>query len=290
MERKRRRISKERSGIRVRTEFDGSHWWTEEWLNHINRLSVNPKQITAARNCAKAGNVLEVNLETCAIESSVRGRAKSTYHVRLYCELPTAEQLDGLKRRLSEKAGVGALLLSGKLPRDVGEAFASEGIALLPNDFVKSRRFCSCSDQGTVCKHILAVLFVMADVIDRDPLSLLKLRGLGRDDLLSSLLAPRNRVVDPSRLTEWGTLEPSACETMDEDGAREGPIPLNAAFFGAPELPAALVDFWNSPPECASFPDPHTPLFSFPFWKGETTFSDSIEPYYESVRKTLRGA
>jgi hypothetical protein len=64
---------------------------------------------------------------------------------------------------------------------------------------------------------------------------------------------------------------------------------MDASFYGSEELQGALLDFWNTPSGCANFPDPHTPILHFPLWKGEATFSDSIEPYYESVRKALRG-
>ncbi|MDR1944421.1 MAG: hypothetical protein LBQ19_06325 [Synergistaceae bacterium] len=279
-----------RDGIRAETEFLGARWWTEEWLDHIHKLSSTQKLIAAAKSCVKAGAVLEVSIEAGVVESKVQGRRKTPYQVRLYCELPTEEQLEGIKRRLSEKAITGAMLLSGDMPLAVKEAFSAEGVALMPNDFIRGRRLCSCPDQERVCKHILAVLFVTVDVIDRDPLMILKLRGLDRDTLLSSLLAPRGDSGAAPVLSrdcrDGGPMdnEPSGVDPGDDE-----PLPMDASFYGSEELAEALLDFWNNPSQCASFPDPHTPILHFPLWKGETTFSDSIEQYYESVRKALRG-
>ncbi|MDR3320990.1 MAG: hypothetical protein LBS93_00965 [Synergistaceae bacterium] len=280
--------ARRRDGIRAETEFDGAHWWVEQWLDHITKLSITSRQISAAKSCVKAGNVLEVNISAGLVEAKVQGRRKAPYQVRLYCEVPTEVQLDGLKRRLSEKAVIGASLLSGEIPFSVQEAFMAEGIALLPNDFVRGRQLCSCPDQMRTCKHILAVLFVVADLVDRDPLSLLKLRGLEREDLLACLLAPRG--VGPH--AEVQSCEPDADEQPSLEPSMEEPDDdesYGGGFYGSKRLSAALMDFWNSSPDCANFPDSNSPLLNFPLWKGETKFSDSIEPYYESVRKMLKG-
>ncbi|MDR3255690.1 MAG: hypothetical protein LBT31_08990 [Synergistaceae bacterium] len=285
-ERMRRGISSRRDGIRAETEFDGAHWWVEKWLDHILKISTSSRQVSAAKSCVRAGNVLEVNLNAGLVEAKVQGRRKAPYQVRLYCELPSAGQLESLKRRLSAKAVIGASLLSCEMPYSVQEAFAAEGVALLPNDFVRGRQMCSCPDQASSCKHILAVLFVLADVVDRDPLLLLKLRGLEREDLLESLLAPRGAGDSAAPMPDGEGIDGQAAEFSPGEGSTGS---CRAGYYGSEELPRALVNFWNAPSDCASFPDSHTPLLNFPLWRGETKFSDSIEPYYESVRKMLRG-
>jgi uncharacterized Zn finger protein len=280
-----------RSGIRANTEFDGSHWWTCEWVAHIESISASPRQISAARNSARSGSVLDVSLNAGTIEARVQGRRKIPYQVRFYCELPTEEQAARIKRRLSAKAATAVSLLSGEMPPEVKDAFASEGIAPLPCGFVKNRRLCSCPDQESACKHILAVLFVLASVVDRDPMALLKIRGLDRDDLLSCLLSPRNNPSDSAPQRICGSVEAAPSENSGSEGEGEGDgaWPLDASFYGSSELPGELKELWNRPSECASFPDPNAPILNFPFWKGETTFSNSIEPYYENVQKALRG-
>ncbi|MDR0649213.1 MAG: hypothetical protein LBF92_07735 [Synergistaceae bacterium] len=278
-------------GIRAKTEFDDTHWWTREWVAHIEKLSGRQKLIPSAKSCVRAGSVLDVNINAGAIDAKVQGRRKAPYQVRLYCDLPTDEQAARLKDRLARKAATSAALLSGEMPLDVKEGFDREGFALLPGGFARQHRLCSCPAQTSVCKHILAVLFVVADVIDRDPLALLKLRGLDRDSLLSCLLGPRNGTADPEPQQRPC---PAAIHTEEDEGdAAEGDdAPLDASsFYGASGLTGDLTELWDSLRECAGapLPDPRAPIQSFPFWKGDTTFSDSIEPYYDNVRKALRG-
>ncbi|MDR3355413.1 MAG: hypothetical protein LBO21_10260, partial [Synergistaceae bacterium] len=41
-------------GIKSKTEFDDSRWWTAEWFRHIERIA-GPKRIAAAKNYVKSG-------------------------------------------------------------------------------------------------------------------------------------------------------------------------------------------------------------------------------------------
>ena len=288
-----RALSKKRNGIKAETKFDGSRWWTAEWLDYIEGLSADSRQIAEAKSFVKSGNVLEVCMEAGLIESKAQGSRKTPYQVRLYCELPSPEQLAGIKLRLSEKALIGAALLSGDMPFAVKEAFDAEGAALLPKDFVKGRQLCSCTHQKNPCKHILAVLFVSANVIDRDPLLLLKIRGIEPEDLLASLLAPRE------------TGEAALAAHSDGGGVDEGhrremiPSPaeghggeqeaIGAAFYGSEALPGELRDIGNAVSKCFRGSETCLPMFDFPFWRGDVTFRESIKPYYESVKEMLKG-
>jgi uncharacterized Zn finger protein len=286
-------LSKKRDGIKAETEFDGSRWWTVEWLDYIEGLSANSRRIAEAKSCVKSGNVLEVCLEAGLIESKVQGNRKTPYQVRLYCELPSREQLAGIKLRLLEKAVVGASLLSGEMPLAVKEAFDAEGAALLPKDFIKGHRLCSCPYQENPCKHILAVLFVSANVIDRDPLLLLKMRGIEPDDLLASLLAPRGTgEVDIGARSDCGGTDELHRREMilsPEERHSAGQETMGPAFYGSDALPGELRDIENAVSKRFRGSETCLPMFDFPFWRGDVTFRESIEPYYESVREMLRG-
>ncbi|MDR1885093.1 MAG: hypothetical protein LBQ56_02375 [Synergistaceae bacterium] len=276
------------TGIKCRLEFADPQWWTVEWLKHIDKIA-GPKQKTAAKNYVRSGHVIEMNVSPGLIDAKVQGRRSAPYHVRLYSPMPTDDQMSVIMRRLSERAIYGAQLLSGEMPRAVREIYASSGAALLPDDFEKCRRMCSCPEQIEDCKHILAVLFVSADVFDRDPFLLLKMRGLEKDALLSSLTSPRGsalpagepRVCDapdidaPPRPTE-----PAPCETP--------PLSTDASFYGAEGLHEELSGIRNDANEAGDVPGDRSSLFDFPLWRGEASFKESIYPYYECVKKFLK--
>jgi hypothetical protein len=132
-------------------------------------------------------------------------------------------------------------------------------------------------------------LFVSADVIDRNPTLLLKMRGIGQHELLSALLAPRGD----------GEYAPADCDGIDEDtdGAaflrenrHDGELDVTgSAFYGSDTLLSDLSGFKNADSGRLCKPEPCPSMFNFPFWKGENTFQGSIEPYYGSVREMLNG-
>lgn len=279
-----------KSGIRVELDFDDAQWWTREWVQYIENIST-PKRISAAKSYARTGKVMELNIQPGLIESKVQGRRKTPYHIRLYSKLPTDEQINEIKHRLCKRAIYGTLLLSGEMPRAIKDIFPSVGAALLPEDYVSSRMLCSCPEPEDICKHILAVLYVSADVLDRNPFLLLKMRGLDKEDLLAALLEPRGLAA-----TVYGKdvrdPQPSVLPSSfmcDVSRPADDTLPLDPSFYGGDGLPQALMDFEARTPASTDIPDPRAPLFDFPLWRGEASFRDSVTPYYESVRKFLKG-
>jgi hypothetical protein len=211
--------------------------------------------------------------------------------------MPTPSQLDEIKRRLSERAIYKALLLSGEMPRELNEIFTASGAALMPDDYARSQLQCGCPEPENVCKHILAALYVAAAAFDHDPFLLLRMRGFDKESLLSSLTGPIE-TGEPDEMGEPKDADAALGVSAPGPGDPPEPIrgeadadgfPLDAAFYGSPDLPSELEHLSAHPAKSGDSHTPHTPLFGFPLWRGETPFGDSIAPYYESVEKMLRG-
>jgi uncharacterized Zn finger protein len=281
-----------RVGIKTRVEFERYRWWTRDFISCIERAAT-PKQISAAKNRVRSGRVLEMNVNAGVVEARVQGRRKLPYCVRIYSASPTEAQLTGIKRRLGKRAINGALLLSGEMPPDMREIFASEGAALAPEDCAMGRLLCGCPEPGGVCEHIVAVLCVLTEAFDRDPFLLLKFRGLEKDDLLHSLTGPvgptaGERPPLDAQLSgdERGPVITESCGESEEMAA---PVSLGVSFYGSGQFARELASFRDEPPDKNDSKTARAAMFDFPFWRGETSFMDSIEPYYDSVAKFLRG-
>ena len=279
-----------RTSIKAKLEFDDPQWWTLDFIRYTETIAA-PKQIAAAKNYVKAGKVVEMNVNPGVVEAKVQGTRKAPYHVRLYSPLPTSAQLNEIKRRLAERAVYSALLLAGEMPSAILDIFNSCGVGLMPQDYVKGRLLCSCPEPEDVCKHILATLFVITGAFDRDPFLLLRMRGLEKEDLLASMTKAR------------GDRKAAARHTYEVDDASErgggefysvpdtteaSPLPMDETFYADVTLPAELAALRNKMRDSAHDAGTHPPLFDFPLWRGETSFKDSMYPYYESVRKMLR--
>jgi uncharacterized Zn finger protein len=270
-----------RGGIKVKLEFDAPQWWTVGFIRYIEEISA-PKQLAAARNYVRTGKVVEMNVNPGVVEAKVQGTRKAPYHVRLYSSLPTPEQLDGIKRRLSERAIYSALLLAGEMPSAILDIFRSRGAGLMPGEYGKSRLLCSCPEPHDVCKHILAALLVVTGAFDRDPFLLLRMRGLEKEDLLASVTKSRGERGDAPRRAYGGE------RRRQPDAADMPPVPTGEAFRARSTLSGELAALRERMRGCAGEGTTHPPLFDFPLWRGETSFKDSMYPYYESVRRMLR--
>jgi uncharacterized Zn finger protein len=281
-----------RTGIKPKLDFENPQWWTVEFLNHVEGLA-DPKRLAAAKSCVRSGKVIGMNVTTGLIDARVQGRRRSPYHVRLYSPAPTEEQMIEIRRSLSERAIYGALLLAGEMPFALKDIYASSGAALMPNEFERRRRLCSCPEQVEDCKHILAVLLVAAGVFDRDPFLLLKMRGLEKDDLLRSLTTARGTADDAAAaaVSDGVELAPrteAAGALPCETGESALPFSMGESFYGVRNMTEELSKLRVDLPEAGDVHGSGSTIFDFPLWRGETTFRDSIHPYYESVKKFLR--
>lgn len=282
-----------RTGIKVKLDFDAPQWWTTGFIEYIETLAPSRK-INSAKNAVKSGKVLEVNVIPGVVEGKVQGNRKAPYHVRLYSPLPNPEQLEGLKKRLYERAIYSALLLSGEMPEAVRDIFNDGGVPLMPQDYTRSRLLCSCPEPEDVCEHILAVLLVVTGAFDRDPFLLLKMRGLDKEELLAGLTRARGDGRSRGARQKYDRWDEPADDTGDAEtispqrAESAQTVPMDASFYADEELCDELCELNKKMSDDADDTGTHPPLFDFPLWRGETSFKDSMYPYYESVRRMLR--
>src|SRR5207244_1444849 len=75
-------------------------------------------------------------------------------------------------------------LLSRELPPDLKDALAKKGIDLFPRSWRDMEASCSCPDYAVPCKHIAAIIYLIANEIDRNPFLVFELHGL---DVLAAI-------------------------------------------------------------------------------------------------------
>lgn len=275
-----------RIGIKVKLEFDSPQWWTVDFIRHTETIATQ-RQIAAAKSSVKSGSVVELVVNSGVVEAKVQGSRKAPYHVRIYTPQPTPEQIANIKAKLAERAIYGALLLAGEMPEAVSGIFKDCGVGLVPQDFAKTKMLCSCPEPDSVCKHILAVMLALTDAFDRDPFLLLRMRGIEKEDLLASLTAHRGGSQAASALADRGEDLADAIDASADEPSSSGSsvATLSAAEFFAP---SGLSKVLAASRTRAGDDSTHPPVFDFPLWRGETSFKDSMYPYYDTVRKMLR--
>jgi uncharacterized Zn finger protein len=245
-----------------------------------------PKRLNAAKNYARAGRVVELNVLPGVISAKVQGRRKAPYLVRIKLPIPDDDQLRNIRDALYEKAIYRSMLLSGEIPRELDGIFKSAGAHLSLEVFSRLKQMCTCSEPEETCKHVLAVLYVTAAVFDRDPFMLLKLNGLEKEALMEFLCAPvgwRGEFFTSD--TAIGNELPRFPEPPRPSEPENWLPAMDSSFYGTPGL-------WKEPSGIGVSSEGNiypVPMSEFPMWRGEVSFADSVAPYYKSAKKFFSG-
>jgi uncharacterized Zn finger protein len=175
------RLPARRGGARATT------WWGKAWVRAVEEAAYADADLKAGRTLARGGHVGQIATEPGRYVASVEdGRGLWTVEGTI----PVLDDagLAGLVETVAAEAGRVAALLAGELPFDLVEQAEEAGAELLPSGFELGST-CGCDHWTDPCVHALAVLHQLAWLVDTDPLVLLALRGLPRDDLLARLHA-----------------------------------------------------------------------------------------------------
>jgi uncharacterized Zn finger protein len=283
-------------GIRSRTgrsRFCGSNWWSRRWIQILEQ-SIDSARLARGRTYARNGQVVDIEIEPGLVTASVQGSRKTPYQIRLGFETMTERAKSLLLFRFRERASFTAKLLAGGMPEEMEKVFKEANVQLFP-DRVSIQRFkCSCPDEAVPCKHIIAVLFLLAEVFDDDPFLILKLRGINKDTLINLLTmetACGDEDAYSSEQEEWDSTEDLPVisggseinekieykEKDDEDVMLQldknwysGAMPAFSYITDDKQQNIAALDILNE----------------FPFWRGEQPFRQSLKPCYERAARS----
>jgi uncharacterized Zn finger protein len=150
----------------------------------VEELAYDEAQLLHARSLARSGRIGGLVVDTGRFAAGV---AEEAGIWTVTGSVPPLDA-DGRAAFLEVVAGRADPILAGELPHDLVEHAEEAGVELVPYG-VELGATCSCpvwqraSRHGGVCEHAIAVLAQVSDLLDQDPLVLLQLRGIGRDDL-----------------------------------------------------------------------------------------------------------
>ncbi|MER5997068.1 SWIM zinc finger family protein [Nonomuraea angiospora] len=183
-------------GIRARTQRGtiGSTWWSRRFIDILERVC-DRGRLSRGRAYARQGQVLSIDLSPGEVRAAVQGSRREPYAIVVRIEAYDERRWAVIEEAVAEQAVHRAKLLAGEMPPEIEELFAALGIDLFPRDLDMD---CSCPDWGFPCKHLSAVLYLLAESFDDDPFLVLAWRGRTREQLLGSLAedAPRLEVRD----------------------------------------------------------------------------------------------
>lgn len=154
----------------------GTSWWGAAWIESMERLG--GERLKRGKTYANTGKVLSIKYEKEKILAKVAGNYRPFYRVEIELNKLKESAIDLIETILEENPLIAVDLSLGKLSPDLQQLTESKGIRLLPSTWLEIRAKCDCPDYGDPCKHQAAVFYMMANELDKDPLMLLRLRGL----------------------------------------------------------------------------------------------------------------
>ena len=181
------------NGIKAQTQRGqfGKTWWASQWIDALERL-VDPGRLTRGRSYARSGQVLNLDIQPGRVDSRVQGSMPKPYHVQIEIKPLSDKEWTRVADAMAAQALFAAKLLSGEMPQNIEEAFATAKVSLFPASKGDLKTECSCPDWSNPCKHIAAVYYLLGEQFDADPFLLFRLRGKSKDEIMALLRARRS--------------------------------------------------------------------------------------------------
>lgn len=226
-------------GLRARSRRGpiAQTWWSERFVAVLESIGMG-NRLERGRTYARAGQVLDLRVDAGAVTANVQGSRRLPYRVRVGVAAFGKAEWARVAQALADDAWYAAALLAGEMPSGIEDVFAASGMPLFPERAADLSMDCSCPDSAVPCKHLAAVLYLLAETFDSDPFAILAWRGRDRTDLLAALDDLRAAgAPDPDRVERATGSQPlSACLDRYWAGQPDVMPPAGAPACGGDSL------------------------------------------------------
>ncbi|MDZ7933495.1 MAG: DEAD/DEAH box helicase [Emticicia sp.] len=154
----------------------GKTWWGQQWLNSLSKID-NSNRLPRGRTYANKGAVKDIEIEKNAIAAKVQGSAPRPYKVKVSVPIFSETQKQALLEEILSNPNLLAKLLNRELPPDLAKFAEQKNIPLFPKSWRDFPMDCSCPDYAVPCKHLAAVIYIIANEIDKNPFLVFQLHG-----------------------------------------------------------------------------------------------------------------
>lgn len=162
----------------------GKTWWGKQWLNALNNIDYS-NRLPRGKTYANKGAVKDFEIgRNSLIKAKVQGSEWLPYQQEIQAEQFNKKETELFLNALTKQPQLLSQLLNRQLPKELIELGLKEGIHLLPRTWDDLKMACSCPDFAVPCKHLAAVVYLIANEIDQNPFIIFQLRGI---DIIAEL-------------------------------------------------------------------------------------------------------
>jgi uncharacterized Zn finger protein/superfamily II DNA or RNA helicase len=166
----------------------GHTWWGERWLDALTNIDFE-NRLPRGKRYARNGSVRSIDIDGPKIAAKVKGREPSPYTITMKLWAFTEEQKQQIIGMVKESPYFLSQMEARQLPRELKSVCEEKGMRLFPENWKELSMSCSCPDWAVPCKHLAAVVYIIANEIDKNPFLVFRLHGL---DLLEAVRGGRD--------------------------------------------------------------------------------------------------
>lgn len=155
----------------------GITWWGQQWLNSLSRIDFS-NRLPRGRRYAGNGSVKTIEISGNKIFAKVKGSRPKPYNISIAIPLFSETQKDTLIEIINTNPQLLSKLLNKELSPELNTLAENEGIHIFPASWKDFEMNCSCPDWAVPCKHLAAVLYIVANEIDKNPFMAFSLHGI----------------------------------------------------------------------------------------------------------------
>lgn len=161
----------------------GNTWWGKQFLNALKNIDFG-NRLPRGRTYANKGMAHDIEISGNRIKAKVDGSRPRPYSVQFLIPAFSEKEKAKIVEAVIDNPLYLSELLNRKLPAQLLELCRQKGVLLFPNSWDDLEGSCSCPDWAVPCKHMAAVIYLIANEIDQNPFLVFKLHSF---DLFAAL-------------------------------------------------------------------------------------------------------
>ena len=145
-------------------------------MNALSQIDYS-NRLPRGRNYANKGAVKELTIKGNSVRAEVQGTRVAPYRVTVKVPAFSPEEKEELTAMILDDPLLLSRLLNRELPSRIHRLAEQKNIRIFPRRWDDLEMKCSCPDWAVPCKHLAAVINIIANEIDRNPFIIFRLHG-----------------------------------------------------------------------------------------------------------------
>ncbi len=155
----------------------GKTWWGEQWLKSLSYIDYS-NRLPRGSTYASQGAVVDIKINGNKISAKVQGTRRTPYKVSISVPIFSISEKKVIMSAIKSDPMMLSDLLNRNLPQGIMDIAKARNISIFPASWKDFGMDCSCPDWAVPCKHIAAVIYILANEIDRNPFLVFNLHDL----------------------------------------------------------------------------------------------------------------